>query len=284
MAARVVFDLLLFNFPMPILVPMAHATVVETLIAKYGVEILATILVGSGIGFASSDGARATAAGCWDWMEMNATSAWNTIKAWSIKALENPGIVSNSGVRMTTSLWNAIEGAVSSFRLVDGTFVSLLSCKISDLPSVDDYKSSGVLYKQLFYRDGIWNASVDEKSDHKNEIYRLFYRDGQFSYGYFTAWDTRISDIGLYGLTSSLSSDGTYNISVCYGAKMQRSDGTIYNQVNTSSYGYGSADDIVKFGLGDAVAIPSTGDLVYPSDNYLVKMPDIPDVHLEEDG
>lgn len=33
-------------FPMPILVPMAHATVVETLIAKYGVEILATILVG----------------------------------------------------------------------------------------------------------------------------------------------------------------------------------------------------------------------------------------------
>lgn len=90
----------------PVLTPFAGAAVVETLIAKYGVEILATILVGSGIGFASSDGARAAAAGCWDWMSTNATSAWNTIKAWSIKALENPGIVSNSGVRMTASLWN----------------------------------------------------------------------------------------------------------------------------------------------------------------------------------
>lgn len=96
--------------------PMAKAAVVETIIAKYGVEILATILIGSGIGFASSDNARSAAAGCYEWISTNAPAAFQELTKWAGVITGNPAtLLSTSvGVKFSESFWGSIEGAFSS--------------------------------------------------------------------------------------------------------------------------------------------------------------------------
>lgn len=257
--------------------PMAKAAVVETIIAKYGVEILATILIGSGIGFASSDNARSAAAGCYEWISTNAPAAFQELTKWAGVITGNPATLLSTGVgvKFSESFWDAIEGAVSSFRLSDGSFALVDNVSIDTLLGLDDFigtiTPSSAVYKSMSVDGQVYYIEKDSNSN----MYRLKSGVNVTEGGIDLRPYTITSDVGIYGLAKHFNaSDQTYLVYMVIGA--WTTDGLRKSQIGIIS----GASDVIS--LGDV--IPSSGDLVNPSDHALVKMPDIPDVQLDADG
>lgn len=252
------------------LMPYAQAVVIAGAAAYGAVELIAAMLIGGGVVYASSDDARSAAAQVYDWVATNASAALDKINFWVAQAIVS-GV--STGIRVSQDVWDAIASAFNNLFSSDSLEFGR-EYVVTDRAEVD---SLGKLLADVTVK----SFRYVPLSDGAEYEYYLVPEYNQSNHCYYLA---------LYS-NGVLYDQGRYYQGAIedYRFEFSRTAGSLYVSVYAlvgSTWWY--QDDISSFSTregtyafsGDSVA----PDLVFPSDNSLVRVPDLPDVQTDEEG
>lgn len=296
---------------MPVFIPAAQAVLIEGAVAYGAVELIAAILIGCGIVATTSDDARAMAREVFGWLQSNAAAVLDKINSLVGQALASAIV---SGVRVSGEVVDAIKQAVDSLTSTDSAgnkFIGSTSDIVlpDGFPSMDDifskiiplfnerrveagYKPldfSSVPVTAVFINDNGDSYYVFLSSTPVSEIYAeynsqsldylVYHAYCLWLYGASSPFDNCIECNGLYWGVSNWETDPD-DLYTRFGSwsnikRLFYSSVDIYDRSGTLVYPAGSTG---------AVSIPYEGDIVYPSDDYLVRVPDLPDVQTDDEG
>lgn len=263
-----------------VLLPAAQAVAFGGAVAYGAVELIAAALIGGGAVYATQEEAREAAGQVFAWLQDNALDAANTFLNMAgglIGAPELTGV----GFRISPDVWQSIADAFSS--IFGGSVGGLEFGRVYSIVSKDDL---------VFLRDALPAPDVNSPpsarvtsvlfdnsmGDHM-ELH-LLYEDGRLFCRYYSAlngWLERnvffadsVYDYGIYFRDLSSARDA-------YLAVWYRLD-------PLSEYQYYNWN--LSYSFGDYVfnGVSSAPDLIFPSDDYVVRAPDLPDVQTGEDG
>ena len=272
--------LMLLILVMPVFIPAAQAVVVESAVLYGAYELIAAMLIGGGVVYATSDDARSAAAQVYDWLASNASAALDKINFWVAQAIVG-GV--STGIRVSQDIWDMLVSAFDSiFGGVGGSdFVEYgvpYSAATEDeldniesLLSLDNALSNGVraVRYHRYADDWIIDFTVEYQSDHLRVT--TFLPSGQAIAENVKFVGDSLSDFGFCLVPVSSKWSALY---VGY-----MGDGQ-FTSVDAS---------VMSLSFGDYTFYPDSSfsgssDLVFPSDNSLVRVPDLPDVQTDEDG
>lgn len=252
------------------MVPRAGAVATEAATVAYAGALIGTILVGAGVVFSSHGDMQAVGAAMYKSWIKSSNAIGSTISAIASWALEHGEAVAKGALRVGKDMYQSI---------------------------IDAFNAS---YSNGFFSDGAHvSFSVDASDDDCKSFASVlvgWVKEGRP----FTVYTTGpYSDaIIRQDFTPSFDADGTFQLEVDTDGKPRYYGGFVparwsYDGVYASRYGYMQASFTVYnsggggqgfsfnrqavASLGNLVSAPA-GDLSYPSDDYLVKMPDIPAV------
>ena len=295
------FVLMIFIAIMPIMIPAAQAVVIEAMVTKYAVEIIAGILIAGGLVVAGSPEVYQIAQSYYDWVSKSAASIRDTIWGWAKNILDGGLDIAKTAIRVSADLWQSlydflqdrgfsdgslnvgsISSAVYTFdsqqALFDFDINKPFKASTYDLCDVTLHSSKGTYKAHLDWgyvgdtHEYVWyklyvNNSVWLESD---EIHLLDYsrkRDGKLSLTF-----------GVHGSPST--GNPSFQINHMY----LDDDGWNWGGYNFYHFYSHNFAYPATISYGDAAAIPVSGDLVWPGDDTLVKAPDIPSVVTDADG
>lgn len=259
------------------MVPRAGAVAVEAATVAYGGLLVGTILVGAGVVFSSHGDMVKVGNAMYKTLVNGSSAIGKTISSISAWAVDHGEKIGSAALRIGKDLYQGIvdvfNASYSSGRFMCDTDVSRVT------------KSNVDVFTAAFNRQLLKNCTVSIDG----HIYDLFaLRDvdkgiliyssidgGDRSlichqpWGNFAGGSSAVSDYGVYLYYSKMY----HELSVGIGYS---SNGGFSG---SGSVDLGSLPAIVSpsVPLPDSIVIP-TPDIAYPSDDYLVKMPDIPSV------
>lgn len=272
---------------MPVFIPAAQAVVVESAVLYGAYELIAAMLIGGGVVYATSDDARSAAAQVYDWLASNASAALEKINFWVAQAIVG-GV--STGIRVSKDIWDMIASAFESlFSDVPAldvfeygrsyTFDSAEDFLIfGDLMSLENAQKHPVRSVYLVSPSAgspLTFSLYEEKSGPNTKLMYLVENEDVYS---------SLDDVAYiynspyaYGFfVGSLSYGDTYT---GVGVWFQRTSDSAVETIWPGG---------LSFGLGSYVFSPDSvipsNDLVFPSDNSLVRVPDLPDVQTDEEG
>ena len=267
------------------MVPRAGAVALEATTIAYGGLLVGTILVGAGVVFSSHGDMAKVGAAMYKTMSNGSSAIASKIAAISSWAVEHGEKIGSAALRIGKDLYQGIvdafnasysdghfnvapDGAVHSFEDYSSLYAYLVTLSIG---------SPVHLYARM-YSKGEWTTW---------HSYWRYYLDGtKLCYDYSegvvgseptvrsVVWEdlgevptaVQIRDAGGYGATGH-SVEATFE----FESKSDKKFILTYSQEIGNLY--------PTYRVGSAQSYPVVGDdLVYPSDDYLVKMPDIPTV------
>ena len=250
--------------------PRASAVALEATTIAYGGLLVGTILVGAGVVFSSHGDMVKVGNAMYKTLVNGSSAIGKTISSISAWAVEHAESVGKGALRVGKDLYQAIVDAFNS-QSANGFFSDGAHVSFSVDASDDDCKSfASVLVgwaqegrSFTVYTTGPYSDAIIRK-----DFIPSFDADGTFQLEVDTDGEPR-----YYGgfVPARWSYDGVYASS--YG----------YMQASFTVYNSGGGGQSFSFNrqavasLGNLVSAPA-GDLVYPSDNTLVRMPDIPSV------
>lgn len=250
--------------------PRASAVALEATTIAYGGLLVGTILVGAGVVFSSHGDMVKVGNAMYKTLVNGSSAIGKTISSISAWAVEHGTSLAKGALRVGKDLYQAVVDAFnasySNGFFSDGAHVSF-SVDASD----DDCKSfASVLVGWVkegrsftVYTTGPYSDAII-----RQDFIPSFDADGTFQLEVDTDGEPR-----YYGgfVPARWSYDGVYASSYKY---MQASF-TVYNSGGGGQSFAFNRQAVAS--LGNLVSAPAD-DLAYPSDDYLVKMPDIPSV------
>lgn len=286
--------LMLLILIMPVFIPAAQAVVVESAVLYGAYELIAAMLIGGGVVYATSDDARSAAAQIYDWLASNASAALDKINFWVAQAIVG-GV--STGIRVSKDIWDMIASAFNDLFSSDSLefgreYVALDSQSLADLQQV--LYQSGQIYNDGLKGDVAFTnvksinyvgssgskVSISLGIVRDGSVSRVYlYRDGYDAYELVNYRGFSLPDFGFW-----FDDTPTYGDQLRFGYWVSGfSDATGEDFIR-----YDFMPNIVGvhcyFGTytfsGDSLA----PDLVFPSDNSLVRVPDLPDVQTDEEG
>lgn len=252
-------------------VPIMQASALAPVIAYGAKELVAALLIAGGASFATSDEAREAATKVWDWLGQNAADTAGKIEQLIQQQIEISETLGNGAIRISSSIWDVLQTAWNFY-----------------------FPSSGVNYG-VEYRveEGNWNSDM--------------YYGG---FGYSHAWENAISSI-VVGDTHYYVSPSHVDIGDTYylyrnadviSTKTANHSGFLYFYASYSSSSHSGDFDLGLF-QGDesksisfeafGVNLPASlyfysdvasPGLVYPGEDTMIYVPDIPEVQTDEEG
>ena len=131
---------------MPVFIPAAQAVVIESAVLYGAYELIAAMLIGGGVVYATSDDARSAAAQVYDWLATNASAALDKINFWVAQAIVG-GV--STGIRVSQDIWDMIASAFNDLFSSDSLefgreYVALDRQSLADLQQV--LYQSGQIY------------------------------------------------------------------------------------------------------------------------------------------
>lgn len=269
------------------MVPRAGAVALEATTIAYGGLLVGTILVGAGVVFSSHGDMAKVGAAMYKTMSNGSSAIASKIAAISSWAVEHGEKIGSAALRIGKDLYQSIIDAFNA-SYSDGKFTVAA-------PSFDVYASSPL--------NGVMKANITSFFDAKpSEIYWSWQRNkaesrhwklvisGDYAYWYSGAPGKTFKVADTYPLNRSYRYQSAYfkleemGATVVVRAYLDYYDenGKFTSQLlDSGRYGidlpcYLSTSNFY-FEADSAVAVPPP-DLAYPSNDYLVRMPDIPSV------
>lgn len=260
------------------MVPRAGAVAVEAATVAYGGLLVGTILVGAGVVFSSHGDMAKAGAAMYRTLQKGNTAIASKIAAISVWAVEHGKKIGSAALRIGKDLYQGIVDAFNAAYSGGKFEISPSVAAVQDFVAAN--RSAKTFYIHTYY--------FDRYGD-----YDLSY--GKRWYKVVCSVDETSAKVQVNDLTNGSSVGGvSYGvngvISSCYLDTKKSGDYTYlaYRVIGTYSDGdpFDSyqdfkpyiRDDFFELSTSAPVSIPCTGDLAYPSDNYLVRMPDIPSV------
>lgn len=260
------------------MVPRAGAVATEAATVAYAGALIGTILVGAGVVFSSHGDMQAVGAAMYKSWIKSSNAIGSTISAIASWALQHGEAVAKGALRVGKDMYQAVVDAFSS-GYSSGRFMYDTDVSQITKSNVGDFTAAfnrqllknctvsidGHIYDFFAFRDedeGIFIYSAVDGG--KSSVIR------QDPWGSFFGGSSGVSDYGVFLYYSKMY--GSLSVGVGF-----RDSGGYFS--GNGSVELGSLPAIVSpaVPLPDSIVIP-TSDLAYPSDNTLVRMPDIPSV------
>lgn len=252
------------------MVPRAGAVALEATTIAYGGLLVGTILVGAGVVFSSHGDMVKVGNAMYKTLVNGSSAIGKTISSISAWAVDHGKSIGSAALRIGKDLYQSIVDAFNS-QSANGFFSDGVRVSFAVDASADDCKSfASVLVGWVkegrsftVYTTGPYSDAII-----RQDFIPSFDADGTFQLEVDTDGEPR-----YYGgfVPARWSYDGVYASSY------------EYMQASFSVYNSGGGGQSFAFNrqavasLGNLVSAPAD-DLAYPSDDYLVKMPDIPSV------
>lgn len=250
----------------------------------YAGALVGTILVGAGVVFSSHGDMQKVGAAMYKSWVSTSSAIGSKISALASWAVEHGEAAAKGALRIGKELY---QGVVDAFNASysDGIFRPVAAA--ADFSTFLSASPSSDFWVTLPYTDKLidWRAPRFEAGN---------YYDYKFIFSYEIKDDgsTNWSCSSMLNGTSAHGQSGGYNSSTATGfyyysvdsdelfinVQYKKSDGTLTMSQSTLCYDL-SSYDLRYIGLSRPESVSCiANDLVYPSDNYLVKMPDLPAV------
>lgn len=258
--------------------PRASAVALEATTIAYGGLLVGTILVGAGVVFSSRGDMAKVGAAMYKTMSDGSSAIASKIAAISSWAVEHGKSIGSAALRIGKDLYREIIDTFNA-SYSDGAFSYGSYSVTLNNEFFSDYDS------KEFWSRKFTSAKFRVSSGVISVVSSLNGRD--FKTMYFPAdGDMQVSEYTISPNADSIYSprwpaiwvERAYNGSISVNSSIVYvySDGVDTGLVKSHTFPLGSASDISAT-FGYSIAIPAP-DLAYPSDDYLVKMPDIPSV------
>lgn len=248
------------------MVPRAGAVALEATTIAYGGLLVGTILVGAGVVFSSHGDMVKVGNAMYKTLVNGSSAIGKTISSISAWAVEHGTSLAKGALRVGKDVYQAIvdafNAAYSGGYFYGGNRISIAQdCSDSDMLAFSDQLISYVKSPCTLTISslGLSSAEVERK------VYIVTYPHGYP--------EIKLQDGQSYGFDKPTTFEPDYG----YNSRDN------YYYVGFSMYNSSGGGISFRFrtpaiaSIGDVIAAPA-GDLVYPSDNTLVRMPDIPSV------
>lgn len=265
--------------------PMAHAVVLETAVAVYGAEIILGVLAAAGVAFLSSDDGKRVSTAIWSKLESAKSSAWEKLQSLAQSFVSHQVDQTKASIRVSEALYQEIIDAFNAeYDSTTGSFGGFDSISVTldrDFFSTFDRKTFAL--KKYTY------AKIASGSD--SYIFSVALSDRTFRVTYqVNGGDAQIYDKKLNLQESSIYSPRWVSLypnkydsgQVWIYAELNylHSDGVNWGAADRKTYEVGTIYNAPTATFGYSIDIPAP-DLAYPSDDLLVKAPDLPAVDEE---
>lgn len=249
--------LLLFCFFM---IPRAQAVALEATTVAYGGLLIGTILVGAGVVFSSHGDMVKVGNAMYKTFVDGSSAIGNTISSIAAWAVEHGEAVAKGALRVGKDLY---EGIIDAYKAVSGADLAKSYTITKDnCEQIFDFLNNLQLKKFTITYDSGRVADIEFVWTDDKVV--SCYIDGKLEGG--STWRNFV------GLTRAFFRDAGSYCAIDY--RVLYTDGKEWG----GSFNWSSLHPDYPFTVGYTAALPSADDLVYPSDDYLVKMPDIPSV------
>ena len=279
---------------MPVFIPAAQAVVIESAVLYGAYELIAAMLIGGGVVYATSDDARSAAAQVYDWLATNASAALDKINFWVAQAIVG-GV--STGIRVSQDIWDMIASAFNDLFSSDSLefgreYVALDMQSLAELQQV--LYQSGQIYNDGLKGDVAFTnvkainyvgssgskVSISLGIARDGSVSRVYlYRDGYDAYELVNYRGFSLPDFGFW-----FDDTPTYGDQLRFGYWVSGFSDATGEDFIRYDFMPNIANVHCYFGTytfsGDSLA----PDLVFPSDNSLIRVPDLPDVRTDEDG
>lgn len=258
-------------------VPRAGAVALEATTIAYGGLLVGTILVGAGVVFSSHGDMAKVGAAMYKTMSDGGSAIASKIAAISSWAVEHGKLIGSAALRVGKDVYQAIVDAFNA-SYSDGSFAVdshsiTLGDRSSDLDAaaesaLSDWNNSRFSVVTFVGSEGTWKFVVTRTLAPSGDDYEfslVSYLNG-----------VRHSDVIKYSQVASVYVKiGPYSITYAHiGLAAWNTDGSL-GDVSFVDW----CERVDGSVLTGVTSVPvSAPDLKYPSDDYLVKMPDIPSV------
>lgn len=273
------------------MVPRAGAVATEAATVAYAGALIGTILVGAGVVFSSHGDMQAVGAAMYKSWIKSSNAIGSTISAIASWALEHGEAVAKGALRVGKDVYQAVVDAFNA-AYSDGAFVPVGA--VADFESFfTSNPSLSTFWVTLPFADELitWHEPRFESGGYQNYKLSFSYsvsdsdNETSFSLTSVMLHKTGTFSTGSANGTISGIATGLYYFSIdrdndCLVLQIQikKPDGSL--ELDRTRFFYGlSTYDLKYIGSEAPVAVSCVaGDLAYPSDNTLVRMPDIPSV------
>lgn len=259
--------------------PRASAVALEATSVAYAGLLVGTLLVGAGVAFSNPGDMAKVGAAMYKTMSDGSSAIVSKIAAISSWAVEHGKSIGSAALRIGKDLYREIIDTFNA-SYSDGAF---------------SYGSYSVALNNEFF------SNYDSKEFWSRKFTSAKFRVGSdvisivsslngldFKTMYFPAdGDMQVSEYKISPNADSIFSprwpavwvERAYNGSISVNSSIVYvySDGVDTGLVKSDTFPLGRSNDNISATFGYSLAIPAP-DLAYPSDDYLVKMPDIPSV------
>lgn len=259
--------------------PRASAVALEATTVAYAGLLVGTLLVGAGVAFSNPGDMAKAGNAMYRTLQKGNEAIASKIAAISVWAVDHGKSVGSAALRIGKDLY---QGIVDTFNASYSGGKFEISPSVA---SVQDFVSSNRSTKTFY-------------------IHTYYYDYGNYDTGrmrwYKVVWSSTSSQVRVKvvdlvdGREITNTSKGINGVlSSCYLDIVKERDYTYLALHTTGTYSDGNAfddydefapyvrDDVFALSTTAPVSIPCTGDLAYPSDNSLVKLPDIPSVDVD---
>ena len=271
------------------MVPRAGAVATEAATVAYAGALIGTILVGAGVVFSSHGDMQAVGAAMYKSWIKSSNAIGSTISAIASWALEHGEAVAKGALRVGKDMYQAVGDSFNA-SYADGKVTmanpnpvdiylrtpfsdtmqlnihSFFAAKPSDVyvSYQDGYESQSIHYKAIMSGDRAYFYYY--YPDGTSEIHGSYPLDASYRYQsvYFDWSIVNISDFSFRLYADRYDDEGVLKVS------------SLSEAIYLSRSFYLSTSNFY-FKSDSAIAVPPP-DLAYPSDNTLVRMPDIPSV------
>lgn len=258
--------------------PRAGAVALEASTVAYAGLLVGTLLVGAGVAFSNPGDMAKAGNAMYRTLQKGNEAIASKIAAISVWAVEHGKAIGSAALRIGKDVY---QGIVDTFN------ASYSGGKFEISPSVSaaqDFVSAN-RSAQTFY------------------IHTYYYDYGNYDTGRMRwykvvwSWSSTLSQVRVKVIDlvdgreiTNMSRGINGVLSSCYLDIVKKRDYTYLALHNIGTYSDGKAfddyaefdpyvrDDVFSLSTSAPVSVPCSGDLAYPSDNYLVRMPDIPSV------
>ena len=259
--------------------PRASAVALEATSVAYAGLLVGTLLVGAGVAFSNPGDMAKVGAAMYKTMSDGSSAIASKIAAISSWAVEHGKSIGSAALRIGKDLYREIIDTFNA-SYSDGAF-----SYCSDSVALNNEFFSNYDSKEFWSRK-FTSAKFRVGSDVISIVSSLNGLD--FKTMYFPAdGDMQVSEYKISPNADSIFSprwpavwvERAYNGSISVNSSIVYvySDGVDTGLVKSDTFPLGRSNDNISATFGYSLAIPAP-DLAYPSDDYLVKMPDIPSV------
>lgn len=259
--------------------PRAGAVVAESAAVAYAGVFVGSVLVAAGVYFANSgDMARAGAA-MYKTLQKGNEAIASKIAAISVWAVDHGKAIGSAALRVGKDLYQGIVDAFNSAYSGGKLDISPSVAAVQDF--ISSNRSAKTFYIHTYYFDddddkydlgrGLRWYKVDCSVDRTSVLVNVRDLLSNYPVGGFSSGVNGV--ITSCFLETKKSGDYTY---LAYRVIGTYSDGESFDKLE--SFNPYIRDDCYDLSTSAPVSVPCSGDLAYPSDNSLVRMPDIPSV------